>query len=157
MRKTIRQIIGKDREPPLVDATNSVRFAINYMYDNNVGAVIVLAGGDVVGVFSENDLLRRVLHEHLDPDAVNVRDVMSTPFYWISMDERYEVAKAIMVDNGLKHLVVMDEKSGFQGFLSSRELLEEDLSDAGELIGKLNDDYYQHHFKPQNAKQRPPT
>ena len=149
MTKTIRQIIGKDRELPVVDVANSIRFATDYMYDNQVGAVIVLDGGDVVGVFSENDLLRRVIHECLDLDTVNVRDVMSSPFYWISLDERYEVAKAIMVDKGLKHLVVIDEHRRFQGFVSSRELLEADLSDARELVGKLNDDYYEHQFKPQ--------
>ena len=55
MTKTIRQIIGKDRELPVVDVANSIRFAIDYMYDNQVGAVVVLDGGKVVGVFSPNN------------------------------------------------------------------------------------------------------
>ena len=73
---------------------------------------------------------------------------MTSPVYWISMEERYEVAKAIMVDKGVRHLVVLDEQRHFRGFVSSRELLEADLSESRELVGKLNDDYYEHHFKP---------
>jgi CBS domain-containing protein len=73
---------------------------------------------------------------------------MSSPVYWISIDERYEVAKAIMIDNDLRHLVVKDGEREFQGFVSSRELLEADLSDSRDLVGKLNDDYYQHQFRP---------
>ena len=148
MSKTIREIIGVEREKYAVDVVQPIRFVIEYMHGKNIGAVAVCDGEKVVGVFSERDLLRRVVHAGLDLDTVNVRDVMSTPVYWISMDERYEVAKAIMVDNGLRHLVVMDEKHRFLGFVSSRELLEADLSDSRDLVSKLNDDYYRHHFKP---------
>ena len=70
--------------------------------------------------------------------------------YWITIDERYEVAKAIMVDKGLRHLVVADQNSRFRGFFSSRELLEADLADSRELVTKLNNDYYEHQFKPQD-------
>ncbi len=45
-----------------------------------------------------------------------------------------------MVDKGLRHLVSMDEQRHFQGFVSSRELSEADVSDSRELEGKLNDD-----------------
>lgn len=148
MSKTIRDIIGEAREKFSVRTDQSIREVINYMYDKNVGAVAVCDGEKVVGVFSERDLLRRVIHENKDLAAVTADEVMSTPVYWISMEERYEVAKAIMVDKALRHLVVMDEKRQFRGFVSVRELIETDLSDSRELVGKLNDDYYAHQFKP---------
>jgi CBS domain-containing protein len=148
MTKTIREIIGEERKPLSVNLAQPIRLVIEYMHDKNVGAVAICDGDQVVGVFSERDLLRRVVHERLDLDTIKVRDVMTSPVYWISMDERYEVAKAIMVDKGLRHLVVMDEHRHFRGFVSSRELLEADLSDSRELVGKLNDDYYAHQFKP---------
>lgn len=122
------------------------------MHDNRFGAVAICSDGQVVGVFSENDLLRRVVHEHVDPDKIRVQDVMTSPVYWITVDERYEVAKAIMVDKALRHLVVMDKNSRFRGFISSRELLEADFLDSRELVNKLNDDYYEHQFKPQALK-----
>lgn len=148
MSKTIRQIIGEEREPFSANAAQSIRHVIEYMHDKNVGALAIRDGDKVVGVFSERDLLRRVVHKGLDLDTVNVRTVMSSPAYWIAMDERYEVAKAIMVDKGVRHLVVKDEQRRFRGFVSARELLEADLSDSRELVGKLNDDYYDPKFKP---------
>ena len=148
MSKSIGDIIGTHREKFSVDIDLPLRQVIGYMHDKNVGAVAVCEGDKVVGVFSERDLLRRVVHRGLDLDRVQVRDVMSSPVYWISIDERYEVAKAIMIDKGLRHLVVKDGERKFQGFVSSRELLEADLSDSRDLVGKLNDDYYQHQFRP---------
>ena len=148
MGKTIRDIIGENREKFSVRTDQSIREVIKFMYDKNVGAVAVCDGEKVVGVFSERDLLRRVIQENKDLAGVTAQEVMSTPVYWISMEERYEVAKAIMVDKALRHLVVMDEKRQFRGFVSARELLETDLSDSRELVGKLNDDYYAHQFKP---------
>jgi CBS domain-containing protein len=136
-KTTIREIIGAKRDVYSVDVAQSIRPVIAYMHDKNIGAVAICDGDKVVGVFSERDLLRRVVHEGLDLDTVNLRDVMTSPVYWISMEERYEVAKAIMVDKGIRHLVVLDEQRHLRGFVSSRE-----------LVGKLNDDYYEHHFKP---------
>ena len=152
MTKTIREIIGKDRQLPVVDAITPIRYAVDYMHANKVGAVAICNDEQIVGVFSENDLLRRVVHERVDPDDVAVQDVMTSPVYWIAVDERYEVAKAIMVDKALRHLVVLDESSRFGGFISSRELLEADLMDSRELVSKLNDDYYEHQFQPQAIK-----
>jgi CBS domain-containing protein len=148
MSKSIGDIIGKHREKFAVDTDLPIRQVIGYMHDKSVGAVAVCEGDNVVGVFSERDLLRRVVHKGLDLDRVQVCDVMSSPVYWISIDERYEVAKAIMIDKDLRHLVVKDDEREFQGFVSSRELLEADLSDSRDLVGKLNDDYYQHQFRP---------
>ena len=148
MNRTIREIIGEDRETFSVESNQSIRQATEYMCEHDVGAVAVRDGERIAGVFSEGDLLRRVVNKGVNIDTVCVRDVMSSPVYWIAMGERYEVAKAIMVDKRLNHLVVMDEKRQFRGFVSSRELLEADLLDSRELVGKLNDDYYEQHFKP---------
>jgi CBS domain-containing protein len=148
MSKSIGDIIGKYREKYSVDTDLPLREVIGFMHDKNIGAVAVCEGDKVVGVFSERDLLRRVVYKRLDLDRVQLRDVMSSPAYWISIDERYEVAKAIMIDKGLRHLVVKDGEREFRGFVSSRELLEADLSDSRDLVGKLNDEYYQHQFQP---------
>ena len=148
MSKSIGDVIGEHREKFSVDSDLPIRQVIGYMHDKNVGAVVVCEGDKVVGVFSERDLLRRVVHKGLDLDRVQVRDVMSSPVYWISIDERYEVAKAIMIDKDLRHLVVKDDERDFQGFVSSQQLLEADLSDSRDLVGKLNDDYYEHQFRP---------
>jgi len=145
---SIREIVGENREKYSVNLERSVRQVVDYMHDGEVRAVAVCDGDNVAGVFSERDLLRRVVHQGLDLNETKVRDVMTCPVCWISMDERYEVAKAIMVDKRLGQLVVKDEQARFRGFVSWRELLEADLSDSRDLVGKLNDDYYEHRFQP---------
>ncbi len=148
MSMTIRELVGENREMCSVNLDLSIRQVVGHMYDGEVHAVAVCDGDKVVGVFSERDLLRRVVHQGLDLNETNVRDVMTCPVFWISMEERYEVAKAIMIDKGLGQLVVKDEQHNFRGFVSWRELLEADLSDSRDLVGKLNDDYYEHRFQP---------
>ncbi len=148
MSKKIHEMVGESQESYSVTSDLSIRQVIEYMCDKNVAAVAVCDGTRVEGVFSESDLMRRVVRKGLDLDSVCVRDVMTSPVYWISMDERYEVAKAIMVDKGVRHLVVMNDDRHFRGFISSEELLAVDLSDSRALVGKLNDDYYQQRFKP---------
>lgn len=135
-----------------VAADRPIRDVVEYMHENNLAAVAVSDGaGDtarVVGVFSERDLLRRVVRKRIDIDRTPIRTVMSTPVFCISIDEPSELARAIMVRRGLNHLVVLDDDHQFAGFVSSREFLEADLADSRELVSKLNDDYYEHHFRP---------
>lgn len=148
MSKTIREVIGEEREKVSVNSPQSTRSVIELMIEEKVGAVAVCDDDKVVGIFTERDVLRRVVGEGLDMDTVSVSKVMTSPVFWIAMDERYEVAKAIMVDKGLGHLVVKDNQQQFRGFVSSRELLGADLADSPERVGKLNDDYYEHHLQP---------
>ena len=148
MNNTIREIIGENREKYFVNHSDSLKQTITYMRNKNIGAVAICERDKVVGVFSERDIVRHVILEDINLEKVSVKEVMTSPVHWISMDERYEVAKAIMVDKGHRHLVVKDEQLQFRGFVSARELLEADLKDSRDLVGKLNDDYYEHKFKP---------
>ena len=146
MIKTIRDIIGENREPFSVDLNLSLQKAIEYMREMDIRAVAVCDKKDVVGVFSERDVLRNGVLEELDLTDIPVRDIMSSPAYWISMDERCDVAKAIMVKKRCGHLVVLDEARTFRGFVSSQELLESDLVESRNLVGKLNDEYFAHNL-----------
>jgi CBS domain-containing protein len=148
MSKTVREVLGERRSKFSVPSNLSIRETVEYMHENHRAAVAVCDGDTVVGVFSERDLLRRIVRKRLDMDTSVVGESMSSPVYYVSLDERCEVAKAVMVKRGLHHLVVLNERQEFQGFISSRELLEADLLNSQELVGKLNDDYYEHQFKP---------
>ena len=53
-----------------------------------------------------------------------------------------------MMGRNFRHLVVVDENDQLQGFVSMRELIEEDLNESRELVHKLNDEYYEEHFQP---------
>lgn len=147
----VADVIG-DREPFRVQAGSTVREVVEYLCDRRVGAVAVCAHDRVVGVFSERDLLRRVVRPGLDPAETRVDDVMSSTIFSVRPDANHRVAKQMMMDNNVRHLVVMDEEDRLRGFVSMRELIEADLAEQRELVHKLNDDYYQRAFKPGKQK-----
>ncbi len=75
--KSIKSIIG-DRETVTVERSSLVRAAARLMADRNIGAVPVLDGDRLAGIFSERDVLTRVVAVGCDPDTTRVGDVMSS-------------------------------------------------------------------------------
>ena len=144
--KTIREIIG-DRETYSVDSSMTIQEVVDYLVKKGVGAVAVCKEDRVVGVFSERDLLRRVVHEGLDPKIESISKVMTKRLFHVSIDESHSVARSLMVGKNFRHLLVMDEEMHLRGFVSIRELLEVDLVESRELVSKLNDEYFDHQFK----------
>lgn len=145
--KTIGEIV-RDREPFSVEPELTVQEVVEYLAAKGVGAVAVCEGGTVVGVFSERDLARRVVAEGREPRTTCIRDVMTREVVGVSIDESRHAAQALMLDKKFRHLVVLDRERQFRGFVSMRELLEDDLAESKELIHSLNDGYYEHQFKP---------
>src|ERR671928_186037 len=85
---TIRHVVC-DRESYFVKDTATALDAAEYMADRKIGAVCVLDADDkLCGIFSERDLLNRVVVKHLDPSGVPIRDVMSEPLAVIEDVER---------------------------------------------------------------------
>ena len=127
---TIRELVS-DREIYTVQSTSTVREAAAFMADRNVGAVPVLSGDELVGVFSERDVVRRVLLRDRDWDSTRVEDAMSADPLTVSPMEDVEHCMLLMKQHGFRHLPVCDGKR-LMGFISMRELLLHDL-DAKEI------------------------
>ena len=140
--QTIGDII-RDREPYWVEAEHTIERVVEYMCERKIGAVAVKEGDRVVGVFSERDLLHRVVRKRLDPTAIPVREVMSRGLIPVSPDEEFERAKAEMFGRNVRHLVVMDDQETFRGLVSMRDLMEMDIAACKALVSQLNDKYYQ--------------
>jgi len=141
-----------DREVYSVQKDVSVKEAVDYLCEHRIGAVAVLDGDEVAGVFSERDLAHRVVHKGLDPNEVKVSDVMSKDCIHIPPDEDHRLAKTQMFDRHVRHLVVMDENEEFLGLISMRDLVREDVAEYAELISRLNDKYYQEALKNAGRK-----
>ncbi len=139
--KTVGEILG-GRTPYWVAANWSVRRVVEYLCEKHVGAVPVVDGDMVVGVFSERDLMRRVVLPGLDLDAAGIAEVMTPEVIHLEPDESYLAAKGLMLKHNIRHLVVKDAEGRLNGFVSLRELSETALKEATSLITKLNDQYY---------------
>ena len=103
------------------------------MVEHNVGAVPVLDGKQLVGVFSERDIMKRVLVERRDPSATTVGEVMSADPLVVGPDERVDNCLALMKQHGFRHLPVWDGHE-LQGFISMRDLLACDLDEKHDEV-----------------------
>jgi CBS domain-containing protein len=109
MLATIADILeSKGTALKTVAATDSVASAVEQMAELNIGALPVVDGDRLVGIFSERDVIRRVVDRRLDPDATNVAEVMtSNP---VSGQSRMGIFEALrmMSDRRFRHLPVVD-------------------------------------------------
>ncbi len=138
----IRHVI-KDREPYSINATATVQEAAEFMASRNVGAVCVLDdAGKLLGVFSERDVVRRIVVVKRDPSKVILGDVLSELRAVINCDETPHQALERMEVIGTRHLPVVDGER-WVGMLSMRDLMRVELSEQGDEI-KLLHEYIQH-------------
>ena len=137
----IRDVI-RDREPYSMKATASVMEAAEFMAQRKIGAVCVLdEEGKLIGVFSERDLLNRVVVPKRDPAAMKLGEVTSKLRAVIRCDETPQQALERMEEIGSRHLPVVDGEK-WVGMLSMRDLLRVELSKQGDEI-KLLHEYIQ--------------
>jgi CBS domain-containing protein len=143
--KTVGEIVG-GRPVYVVPEDSSVLDVAHYMAEHQIGAVPVLAEGyrpgvfaDQVGIFSERDLMTRVVARGLDPTSTKVGEVMSRKVAVLSEDRTYKDALAIMKQLHVRHLPVLVGKQ-VVGCVSIRDLREAQV-EAKEAEVEFLDDY----------------
>ena len=97
------------------EPAGTVLDAAMLMNEHRIGALIVVEGGRVVGMFTERDVLRRVVAKRLDPAEVALRDAMTTDVVCCHPDTRIDEARSVFMDCRIRHLPVVDANDG--GFL----------------------------------------
>lgn len=142
MGKSIKDIVGAGLDDSSVEENLPARRVIELMVNKNLGTVAITRERHIVGLIACSDLLRRALLEGVDLSTSTAGDLMSARPYTISMDESCELAKAIMVVHEVRKLVVIDAQQLFCGFVTALDLLQADLAESRELVGRLNDRYY---------------
>ena len=106
----------------------SVTSAVKLMLDNRVGAVLVMSGKSLIGIFTERDIAFRVVARDLDPSTTLLSEVMSPAPKTIEPDKPLGVALLLMHQGGFRHLpVVRDGK--VLGVVSARNAMDPDLEE----------------------------
>ena len=109
MGKTISEIIEGRSDYYFALASVSVVKVCEYMTDHKVGAIAVQEDdGSCCGVFSEDDLLNRVVAKGVNPKSTSVREVMSPDLVTARPEESCLVAAERMKDHETRHLLVLD-------------------------------------------------
>jgi CBS domain-containing protein len=139
--KTLREVM----RPGFVFAIQrdaSVSAAVRVMAAHNVGIVAVLDGDRLVGVFSERDVVRRVVDRGLDPATTEVAAVMTTDLLVAAADDDYQSAMRTMDAANIRHLPVVGD-GRLLSMLSIRDLMRVDLETKGQEIRYLTEYLYQ--------------
>jgi CBS domain-containing protein len=92
-----------------IEADASVYDAVKQMVEAGVGSLLVTEGGEVAGIFTERDYLRRMTLEARDDKDTAVRDVMSSPLVVVTPENTIDECMAMMTDRRIRHLPVVDE------------------------------------------------
>jgi CBS domain-containing protein len=133
--KSVKSIVA--RETVTASPQMSVQEAARAMAGRQIGAVPVVDGERLAGIFTERDILARVVAEGLDPASTPVGNVMSTQLVVADIGEPYDVCLQRMQQARVRHLIVL-EQGRLAGILSLRDLMSVDLDEKNEAITLLN-------------------
>jgi CBS domain-containing protein len=139
--KKVREIM----RPGFVHAVQrhaSVADAVRVMATQNVGIVAVLEGDRLVGVCSERDVVRKVVHRGLEAPATPVSQVMTSELIVADADDDYQSAMRAMDGANIRHLPVVTGER-LLSMLSIRDLMRAELDERGQEIRHLTEYLYQ--------------
>lgn len=134
--KTLKQLV-EGKALNTVSPKQSVLHALKIMAEYDVGALVVLDGQRLAGMFSERDYARKVILQGKVSVYTKVSEVMTDKVVSVTMNHTIEQCMAIMSENNFRHLPVLDEKGLAVGIISVRDILNEIVSQQKFIIGQL--------------------
>jgi signal-transduction protein with cAMP-binding, CBS, and nucleotidyltransferase domain len=123
----------KSQETYQAELGDSVLQTVQAMVDRNIGAVPVTHNGKLVGIFSERDLMKRVVGEGRDPSSTCMAEVMTDDPLTISMNEELENCMVLMRRHNFRHLPVC-HNGQLIGMVSMRDVLLHDLDEKDDEV-----------------------
>ncbi|MBZ5537468.1 MAG: CBS domain-containing protein [Acidobacteriia bacterium] len=142
--KKIAELVT-NREVYFIRAGQTVQEAANYMGMRNVGAVVVLEADRLAGIFSERDLMKRVVMRGLDPANTKIEEVMTREVVSADADETYENCLRKMKQLNVRHLPIV-RAGELLGVVSLRDLLMVDLDEKDHELKMMT--AYIHYVPP---------
>ena len=130
--RSVREII-EHQHPVVASAEITVSAAARLMQRNHIGAVLIMEGERLAGIFTERDALFRVIAAGRDPSATRVADVMTRDPRTISPDRPFGHALHLMYEGEFRHVPVVENGRPL-GMVSTRDALGPDLR---QFIGDL--------------------
>ena len=123
----------KNQDTYQADIGQTVLETVRAMVERNIGSVPVLHKGQLVGIFSERDLMKRVVAEGRDPRSTSLAEVMTDDPVAISLNEELGNCMSVMRRNNFRHLPVCHEGK-VVAMVSLRDILLQDLTDKDDEV-----------------------
>ena len=124
-----------------VSSTATVLEAAQLMNQHRIGGVVVIDGGRPVGIFTERDVLSRVVARQLDPGTTPIAEVMTTTLLIIGPDAQVEECRALMTERRVRHVPVVGT-AGLEGLVTSGDVMAWEVSEHETTIRQLQDYVY---------------
>ena len=134
---TLRQLLqSKGGEIWSVSSTTTVFDALRTMADKNVGALLVIDDGTLVGIVSERDYARKIALKGKSSKDTLVREIMTEKVVYIRPDESIEECMALMTEKHFRHLPVIDNGT-LMGVISIGDVVRSVISEQKFIIAQL--------------------
>ena len=135
--KTIAQLTrGQARAVHAIDPDDTVLAAVESLAKYNIGALVVIRDGALVGILSERDCTRKVLLNDQSPHNVQVKEIMSTKVLFATPENTVDECMALMTDKRIRHLPVMQGEK-VVSVISLGDLVKSIISEQKTLIQQL--------------------
>ncbi len=136
--KTLRQLIeSKNKILASVSPDQSVLRALEVMAEYDVGALLVIDGKRLAGVFSERDYARKVILQGKASRHTKVSEVMTGKVFYVTQDSTIEDCMALMTEKHIRHLPILDNEKNVLGVVSIGDLVKETISQQKFIIGQM--------------------
>jgi len=129
----------KGRKVEITQTGTTVRAAVDHMNDRRIGALVVCDGDAIAGIFTERDVLVRVVARGLDPATTRVSDVMTREPITIGLGTTVNDALVVVTEKRCRHLPVVDATGKLVGLISSGDLTSWIVRDQRLTIDDLHD------------------
>src|SRR5574343_1371398 len=135
--QTVRQLLVQKRSCLISVSPDATVFqALQIMAEQDIGAVLVMDMGDVLGIFSERDYARRIVLQGRTSAGTKVRDIMTSKVVYVGPQQSVAECMALMTDKHFRHLPVM-EAGRVIGMLSIGDLVRATIEEQQLVIEQL--------------------
>ena len=132
-------IAGDKADKPAIGIGKNatVMEAVRLMVKHKIGAVLIMEGERAVGIFSERDLMSKVVLDRMDPETTPVTKVMTAPVVIIGTETPSSEALRTMSERHIRHLPVAQRDGKVIGMLSIRHLMQDEIEELEEAVDAL--------------------
>lgn len=132
-------LAGKPRGVISTPPHATVREATRLMNEHGIGSLLVVAGSRLVGIFTERDVLRRVVADARPPDLTAVGEVMTREVVCCPPDSAVEDVAELMRRQRVRHVPVVDEDDAVVGLVSIGDINAHRFAACATELGQMRD------------------
>jgi CBS domain-containing protein len=146
--KTVAEILKEkgDQAVHSIGPDASVFEAVALMAQKNIGALLVMESGRIVGMLSERDYARKVVLMARSSKDTRLREIMTSSVIYVHPSQSSEECMAVMTENRVRHLPVLDDQDRLVGLISIGDLVKGIISEQKFIIEQL-----QHYITGEHA------